>query len=81
MTGPHRRALTHTQHPATGQPCRESKTECERERGRQSGEWRDRVTAKSKRFWQNLRMMKLRDDRKLSKEREKKRGKMMKGPG
>jgi len=87
MTGPHRRALTHTQPPATGQPCRKTTTqgererETERDRERQSGELRDRVTAKSKRFCQNLRMMKLKDDIKLSKECKKKRGKMMKGPG
>lgn len=62
--------LTHTQHPVTGQPCRETKTERERK-------WGDGVTAKSKRFWQNLRMTKLTNDRKLSKECEKKRRKKL----
>lgn len=40
-------------------------------RERQSGEWGDGVTAKSKMFWQNLRMTKIKDDRKLSRECEK----------
>lgn len=55
--------------------------EREKQRERET-KWKDKVTAKSKRFWQNLRMMKLKDDRKLSKEVWKEEGgKIMKGPG